>query len=71
MFAFLFVEELGGTRSVMGLGVMSRCVLAVPFFILSDTIYRKIGHRNVLVFSFAVNFIRLIGMMTFPFPRFL
>lgn len=61
-FAFLFVEELGGTRSVMGLAVMGQCILAVPILMTSDAIYRKFGHRNVIIFCFAVNFIRLTGV---------
>jgi hypothetical protein len=61
-YLFLFLEEIGGTRSLMGLSVTISCLTAIPLLLLSDTIFRKFSIPNVLVFSLFTFVIRLIGI---------
>ena len=52
---------MGGTKALMGLTVTVSCLVGIPPLLLSDTIFRKIGHPNVQVIGFAVYVIRLVG----------
>lgn len=61
-YLFLFLEEIGGTNSLMGLSNTFQCVSVIPLLIFSDRIFRKLSHPNVQVLCFAVNVIRLIGI---------
>ena len=60
-YLFLFLEDLGGTKSLMGLTITISCLVGIPPLLMSDKIFRKIGHPNVQVIGFAVYVIRLIG----------
>ncbi|EFX61912.1 hypothetical protein DAPPUDRAFT_302678 [Daphnia pulex] len=60
-YLFLFLEEIGGTRSLMGLSVTISCLTAIPLLLLSDTIFRKFSVPNVLVFCLFTFVVRLIG----------
>lgn len=60
-YLFLFLEEIGGTSSLMGLSNTFQCLSVIPLLVFSDRIFRKLSHPNVQVLCFAVNVIRLIG----------
>ena len=45
----------------MGLTVTISCISGIPFLILSDVIFRKIGHPNVQAIGCAVYAIRMLG----------
>ena len=52
---------MGGTKSLMGLTVTVSSLFGVPVLLMSDTIFRRIGHPNVQIIGFAIYVIRLIG----------
>jgi len=52
---------MGGTKSLMGLTVTISCLAGIPPLLVSDKIFRTIGHPNVQIIGFAVYLIRLIG----------
>ncbi|EFX88451.1 hypothetical protein DAPPUDRAFT_311258 [Daphnia pulex] len=56
---FLFLEEIGGSRSLMGLTLTVSCLTGIPLLLLSDTIFRKFSIPNVLVFSLFTFVVRL------------
>lgn len=58
---FWFLEEMSGTKSLMGLTVTVSSLFGIPALLLSDIIFRRIGHPNVQIVGFAVYIIRLIG----------
>ncbi|KAK4026589.1 hypothetical protein OUZ56_015594 [Daphnia magna] len=60
-YLFWFLEEMGGTKSLMGLTVTVSSLFGIPALIFSDVIFRKIGHPNVQIIGFAFYVIRLIG----------
>ena len=64
-YLFWFLEEIGGTKSLMGLTVTVACLAGVPILLLSDKIFRKIGQPNVQVIGFIVYTIRLLGRSLF------
>ena len=60
-YIFLYLEELKGDKFVMGLTLTVSGLSGLPALLLSDKIFRKIGHPNVQVLGFYVYVIRLIG----------
>ena len=60
-YLFLFIEELGGSKGLMGLTVTVSCLAGIPFLVLSDIIFRKLGHPNVQAIGCLVFAIRLLG----------
>ncbi len=52
---------MGGTKSLMGLTVTISSVSGIPALLLSDTIFRRIGHPNVQIIGFVVYIVRLVG----------
>jgi hypothetical protein len=64
---FLFLEEIGGSRSLMGLTLTVSCLTGIPLLLLSDTIFRKFSIPNVLVFSLFTFVVRLVGKFRIRF----
>jgi len=62
-YLFLLLEEMGGTKSLMGLTVTVSCLSGIVPLLFSDKIFRTIGHPNVQVIGFTVYVIRLIGII--------
>ena len=60
-YLFWFLEDMGGTKSLMGLTLTLSAISGIPVLILSDRIFRKIGHPNVQIIGFLVYVIRLVG----------
>lgn len=60
-YLFWFLEDLGGTRSLMGLTSTVSGLSGIPILLLADTIFRKIGHANVQIIGFLVYITRLVG----------
>ena len=60
-YLFWFLEDMGGTKSLMGLTLTLSAVSGVPVLIMSDKIFRTIGHPNVQIIGFLFYLIRLIG----------
>ena len=60
-YLFWFLEDLGGTRSLMGLTSTVSGLAGIPILLLADTIFRKIGHANVQIIGFLVYITRLVG----------
>ncbi|KAK6617965.1 hypothetical protein RUM44_002407 [Polyplax serrata] len=60
-FLFWFLEDLGGTRSLMGITITVGGIAGIPLLVLSGPIIDKIGHANVLFIGFLFYAIRLVG----------
>ena len=60
-YLFWFLEEMGGSKSLMGLTVTVSSLFGIPALLLSDVIFRRIGHPNVQIIGFAFYVVRLIG----------
>ena len=60
-YLFWFLEDMGGTKSLMGLTLTLSAVSGIPVLIMSDKIFRKIGHPNVQIIGFLFYVVRLIG----------
>jgi hypothetical protein len=60
-YLFWFLEELGGSKGLMGLTVTVSCLSGIPFLVLSDVIFRKLGNPNVQILGFIVYAVRLLG----------
>ncbi|XP_057367699.1 uncharacterized protein LOC130688706 [Daphnia carinata] len=67
-YLFLFLEEIGVNKSLMGLSVMISCLAAIPLLLFSESIFRKFSYPNVTIFCFAVFIIRLIGYSYISMP---
>lgn len=52
---FLFLQEIGGTKSLMGLSNTVQSVALIPLLIFSDRIFRKLSHPNVQVICAIIN----------------
>ncbi|XP_046651657.1 uncharacterized protein LOC124342637 [Daphnia pulicaria] len=58
---FPFLEEIGGTKSLMGLSNTLQSLASIPLLIFSDRIFRKLSHPNVITICFGAGMIRFIG----------
>ncbi|KAI9562762.1 hypothetical protein GHT06_010216 [Daphnia sinensis] len=67
-YVFLFLEEIGVNKSLMGLSVMISCITAIPLLLFSETIFRKLGYPNVIVVCFSGFIVRLIGYSYISMP---
>ncbi|XP_057367450.1 uncharacterized protein LOC130688483 [Daphnia carinata] len=67
-YLFLFLEEIGVNKSLMGLSVMISCLASIPLLLFSGSICRKFSYPNVIVFCFSVSIIRLIGYSYISIP---
>lgn len=60
-FLFWLIQDLGGSRSLMGITVAVGGIAGIPLLALSGPIISKIGHANVLFIGFVFYAIRLVG----------
>ncbi|XP_057662525.1 uncharacterized protein LOC130897599 isoform X2 [Diorhabda carinulata] len=60
-FLFWLLDDLGGSKSLMGLTVTVGGVVGIPLLILSGPIIKKIGHANVIFIGFIFYAIRMTG----------
>ena len=62
-FLFIFLEEIGGSKSLMGLAITVSSLTSIPLLLFSNVIFKNLGHPNVLVVGMAFYVIRLIGKL--------
>lgn len=60
-FLFWLIQDLGGSRSLMGITITVGGIAGVPLLALSGPIISKIGHANVLFIGFVFYAVRLCG----------
>lgn len=60
-FLFWLLQDLGASRSLMGITITVGGVAGLPLLVLSGPIIRKLGHANVLFIGFIFYAIRLLG----------
>lgn len=60
-FLFWLIQDLGGSRSLMGITITVGGIAGIPLLVLSGPIISKIGHANVLFIGFVFYAIRLCG----------
>lgn len=60
-FLFWLLQDLGGSRSLMGITITVGGIAGIPLLVLSGPIIDKIGHANVLFIGFIFYAIRLLG----------
>lgn len=60
-FLFWLLQDLGGSRSLMGLTITVGGIAGIPLLVLSGPIINKIGHANILFIGFIFYAIRLLG----------
>lgn len=60
-FLFWLLQDLGGSRSLMGITITVGGIAGIPLLVLSGPIIDRIGHANVLFIGFIFYAIRLLG----------
>lgn len=60
-FLFWLIQDLGGSRSLMGITITVGGIAGIPLLVLSGPIISKIGHANVLFIGFVFYAVRLCG----------
>lgn len=60
-FLFWLIDDLGGSKSLMGLTVTIGGSIGIPLLVLSGPIIKKLGHANVIFIGFVFYAIRLMG----------
>ncbi|XP_026274239.1 uncharacterized protein LOC113203664 [Frankliniella occidentalis] len=60
-FLFWLLQDLGGSRSLMGVTVTVGGIAGIPLLVLSGPIIARVGHANVLFIGFVFYAIRLFG----------
>jgi len=57
------IQDLGGSRSLMGITITVGGIAGIPLLALSGPIISKIGHANVLFIGFVFYAVRLVGKL--------
>ncbi|XP_065345528.1 uncharacterized protein LOC135943061 [Cloeon dipterum] len=60
-FLFWLLQDLGASRSLMGLTITVGGLAGLPLLALSGPIIEKFGHANIICLGFVIYVIRLIG----------
>ncbi|XP_012265072.2 uncharacterized protein LOC105691281 [Athalia rosae] len=60
-FLFWLIQDLGGSRSLMGITITVGGIAGIPLLAMSGPIIEKIGHANVLFIGFIFYAVRLVG----------
>nr|CAH7750551.1 unnamed protein product [Callosobruchus chinensis] len=60
-FLFWLLDDLGASKSLMGLTVTVGGLVGIPLLVLSGPIVKKLGHSNVIFIGFIFYAIRLMG----------
>ncbi|XP_025829071.1 uncharacterized protein LOC108740930 [Agrilus planipennis] len=60
-FLFWLIQDLGGSKSLMGITITIGGIAGIPLLVLSGPIIKRIGHANVLLIGFIFYAIRLLG----------
>ncbi|XP_046451303.1 uncharacterized protein LOC124199517 isoform X3 [Daphnia pulex] len=68
-YLFLFLEEIGATKSLIGLSVTISCLAAIPILLLSETIFRLFSIPNLIVVTLFIYVVRLIGYSYITDPK--
>ena len=63
-FLFIFLEDLNGTQTLMGLSNAAACTSEVVMFHFADRVIGRIGHFNAIKIGLAANVVRL-GLYSF------
>ncbi|XP_031336039.1 uncharacterized protein LOC116165602 isoform X2 [Photinus pyralis] len=60
-FLFWLIQDLGGSKSLMGITITVGGIAGIPLLVLSGPIIKRIGHANVIFIGFLFYAIRLLG----------
>lgn len=60
-FLFWLLQDLGASRSLMGITITVGGIAGLPLLVLSGPIIRRLGHANVIFIGFVFYAIRLLG----------
>ncbi|KAF5275349.1 hypothetical protein FQR65_LT04177 [Abscondita terminalis] len=60
-FLFWLIQDLGGSKSLMGITITVGGIAGIPLLVLSGPIIKRIGHANVIFIGFLFYSIRLLG----------
>lgn len=60
-FLFWLLQDLGASRSLMGITITIGGIAGLPLLVMSGPIIDRIGHANVLFIGFIFYAIRLLG----------
>ncbi|KAK4871463.1 hypothetical protein RN001_015587 [Aquatica leii] len=60
-FLFWLIQDLGGSKSLMGITITVGGIAGIPLLVLSGPIIKRIGHANVIFIGFVFYSIRLLG----------
>jgi MFS family permease len=69
-FLFLFLEDIGGRRTVMGLSLLTMCIGEVLIFIPSGWLIKTLGYHGVVFASLLVFTIRFVAYSFLTDPWF-
>nr|XP_022901331.1 uncharacterized protein LOC111414266 [Onthophagus taurus]XP_022901333.1 uncharacterized protein LOC111414266 [Onthophagus taurus]XP_022901334.1 uncharacterized protein LOC111414266 [Onthophagus taurus] len=60
-FLFWLLQDLGSSKSLMGLTITTGGLLGIPILVVSGPLIKKLGHANVIFIGFIAYVIRLLG----------
>ena len=63
-----YLEDLGATRFMMGIGTSCRATAVIFGFLMSNYFINKLGHYNMILFSLVVYTLSFFGYSVIPNP---
>jgi PPP family 3-phenylpropionic acid transporter len=67
-FLFLYVDELGGSRTIMALSLTVTTLSEIPFWFLSAVMLRRLGVTKMIVISLAATALRMFALAAIQDP---
>jgi PPP family 3-phenylpropionic acid transporter len=65
-FLFLYIDELGGSRTLMGLSLTVATISEVPIFFYAERLLRRWGARGVLMMALLAQVVRTFAYALIP-----
>ncbi len=65
-FLFLYLDELGATKTLMGLTLFVATLSEIPIFFYGDRLLNRLGARGLLLFSLGATVVRMLCYALMP-----
>lgn len=67
-FLFLYLDQLGASRSLMGISLLVATLSEVPIFFFGERLLKRLGARGLILLSLAATVLRMTAYAIMPAP---
>lgn len=67
-FLFLYLDQLGASRSLMGISLLVATLSEVPIFFFGERLLQRLGARGLILLSLSATVLRMVAYAVMPAP---